>query len=180
LFEKLGATPLLIIFAVIFIIIQLAFRVFTPPFMEATGGIGIPDRSIAYAPGHIYMVLSAITGEALNWYNRIQIVDSFYPLVYAALFSGLLFRIYRRKYENFSSYGWIVTIPLVGALCDYLENIGFRIILNQLPARFDLLGWILSVFSTIKFLAAGFSLLMILTGIIYFINGRRNSRFAKD
>lgn len=169
-----------IIFLSVFLLIEGVFQFFLiPGFQQAAGGAGIPDMAAAYHPDFLYGILAVMEGDALGWYNRIQLADCLFPLGYAGLLSSLLFRIYRRKYDDFGAYRWIVSVPLVAAGFDYLENIGIRSAILLLPRRSDLLGWVLSVVSSIKFLALLLSVLLVLTGFGYFIKGRRDAHFAK-
>ena len=180
----LGRTAPFWILLVLFLLIEMMFFSLHPAFTEATvteafpDGVKAPDMAVAYTADYIYTVLVLVKERASDLYNRFQLVDLLFPLVYSCWFSSLLHRIYRRKYAAFSSYRWIVAVPFVAAGFDYLENLGFRIALIFLPMENPLLGWALSVFSTMKFLCLLLAVLSVFTGLGYFIKGRRDSHFA--
>ncbi len=178
--KKVGGLFPLLVFLVLFLFIEGLFQLYlVPGFRAASGGAGIPDMAAAYHPDFLYGLLGKMQGEALGWYNKIQLVDCLFPLVYAGFFASLLYRIYSRKYEEFSAYRWIVTLPAVAAAFDYGENLCVRAAIELFPRRIDLLGWTISVLSTLKFLAFLLSILLILTGLGYFIKRRRDAHFAK-
>ena len=176
----LGKTAVLAAALLLFLTVEGLFLSFLiPGYTSASGGLGIPDMGMAYNPDHLYRLLAVMEGEALSWYNRIQLADLLFPLSYAGLFGSLLVKIYRKKYDHPDHYRWMAVLPLAAAGFDYLENLGFRIALILSPRRYDLLGWVLSGLSTRKFLTLGLSVLLILTGIGYFIKGRRDAHFAR-
>jgi hypothetical protein len=164
----------------LFLIVQALFQFYLiPGYTSVSGGLGIPDMGMAYSPDRLYALLAVMEGDVLAWYNRIQVADLVFPLAYAGFFGSLLVKIYRKKYDDPVHYRWIAALPFLAAGFDYLENLGFRTALILSPGRYNILGWILSGLSTLKFLALGMALLLILSGIGYFIKGRRNAHFAR-
>lgn len=180
LMNFMGKTAVLGVALFFFLVIQALFQFYLiPGYTAASGGLGIPDMGMAYTPDRLYTLLAGMEGEALVWYNRVQLADLVYPLAYGGFFGSLLVKIYRKKYDDPVHYRWIVALPFLAAGFDYLENLGFRMALILAPVRYDMLGWILSGLSTLKFLTLGLAVLLVLTGIGYFIKGRRDAHFAR-
>ncbi len=175
-FADIAAVRILVPMVVFLLIIESVFIFYlTPGFMEASGGGGILDMSVAYPPEIVREFTLLLDRGGLSWYNRIQILDFIFPLVYGLFISALLYRIYRCKYTDFSRYFWIIIIPLLGACFDYLENLGIRGLIMFRPESLAVYGRVLSLFSTLKFLALAGSVLFMLSGIGYFIKGRRDA-----
>ena len=192
--ERVSSKPAVTVLVLLLLALEFMFSVYlTPSYAEATGGGEIIDMSAAYPSVKVQEFLSALKApgqgidrygdpaprqNGLYWYNRIQIADSFFPLVYGLLLSGLLYRLYRKKYGAFSRYRWIIAIPTTAAAADYLENLTVRILILADPAAAEAAGFLPGLFSAVKFAGILISFLFLLTGLGYFVKGRRDAALA--
>lgn len=178
-FKKIGEKRALVVLVLVFLAIEAVFTFYlTPGFARASGGAEILDISAAYTAERVSEFLSALDAGGRSWYDRIQVLDTLFPAVYGLLLAGILYRLYSRKYDDFSRYSWIVMVPLAGAGADYLENLLIRILILTHPTDPGFLGRFTGWVAAVKFAGLVFSILFILTGIGYFLKGRRDAALA--
>ncbi|MBI9103303.1 MAG: hypothetical protein JEY99_12875 [Spirochaetales bacterium] len=160
---------------IMFLVIEACFTFWLMPgFIRVTGG-GILDMAAAYKPARALEFLGLLNGEGLTWYNRIQILDILFPLSYGLALANGLSAVYQRKYDDLSKYSWILMVPILGAVCDLAENLLIRFMILLGESAVPPLGTIISILSTLKFLAIGLAFLFIFTGLGFFIKGRKDA-----
>jgi len=87
-------------------------------------------------------------------------LDMPYLLIYFLFFAALLKRLWGGKRYY--------VVPMVISIMDLAENILLLRILSRYPAREDVLVWLCSGFSTLKWVAVGLLILGILGGLFNF------------
>ncbi|MFP4697229.1 MAG: hypothetical protein ACLFMO_00835 [Eubacteriales bacterium] len=160
-FLKRNSTILnIIILICIFILLQIVFQLLLiPNFSLVTYGDKIIDFKVFYNYNELYQSINEYSIEAYEIYNYIQVIDLLFPLTYGLLFSLSLARfVHRKRY-------YIVFFPLVGMICDYIENIGIFYMRNRHPLGYKEVSYITQFFTISKF----FFLVSSITFIFIFI-----------
>jgi len=131
-----------------------------------TGGVGILDMEVFYTPDQAYAFLSAM-GEAGRSFELTRIIplDLLVPFFYALFLSTLITWLLKKWLPVDSQWHRLNVIPVIGALFDYLENLGIIAMLLAWPMEMYSIAQITMAATLLKF---GFSVLagMIVLGAI--------------
>jgi hypothetical protein len=122
-----------------------------------TGGVGVLDMELFYTPDQAYAFLSAM-GEAGRSFELTRIVplDLLVPFFYALFLSTLISWILKKWLPVESGWHRLNVIPVIGALFDYLENLGIIAMLLAWPMEMYSIAQITMAATLLKF---GFSVL---------------------
>lgn len=122
-----------------------------------TGGVGVLDMELFYTPDQAYAFLSAM-GEAGRSFELTRIIplDFLVPFFYALFLSTLISWILKKWLPVDSGWHRINVIPVIGALFDYLENLGIIAMLLAWPMEMYSIAQITMAATLFKF---GFSVL---------------------
>lgn len=155
----------LTIIVVTYIVMQFAFNGMfdfsTSHLKEVSGGYAIPDLSFYYSPGQLHDLFNHFGKSGLNEYMHIQLIDMFYPLVYALLLSGLLFIAYRN-----SKFYWVIYLPFIASVFDYLENFMLRFLALSYPDFNDGVAHFAAFCTAWKWIFVYISILFVIAGAI--------------
>ncbi|HEX3001030.1 MAG TPA: hypothetical protein VHN82_01450 [Methanoregula sp.] len=129
-----------------------------------TGGVGVLDMEVLYTPQQAYAFLAAM-GEAGRAFDLTHIVplDFFVPFFYALFLSTVITWFLHTWLPNESRWHRLNVVPVIGALFEYLENIGIVAMLLAWPAQVPDIARFTVAATLLKF---GFS---VLAGIIVII-----------
>lgn len=118
------------------------------------------DLKFAYSVQEAYEAIGMLDLETRNIYRLgIWALDLPYMIIYGLLFSGVLFKIWKKKK--------VMLIPLGVVLLDLFENLMVLRILKLYPLENEILATFASFFTTGKWLLVGVMVLMILFGLIH-------------
>jgi len=122
-----------------------------------TGGVGVFDMEMFYTPEQAYAFLAAM-GEAGRSFELTRIIplDLFVPLFYALFLSTLISWLLKKWLPERSPWHRLNVIPVIGALFDYLENLGIIAMLLAWPVEMYSIAQITMAATLLKF---GFSAL---------------------
>ncbi|MFA4859569.1 hypothetical protein [Methanoregula sp.] len=100
-----------------------------------TGGVGVLDMEVLYTPDQAYAFL-AIMGEAGRafYVTHIALLDMFVPFFYALFLSTVISWLLHTWLPAESRWHRLNLVPVIGGLCDYLENFGIIAMLLAWPA----------------------------------------------
>ncbi len=158
------ARPLtILLFFVLVILFEIVFTVFLGPrFLEITNETDLLDMTTFYSAEQAYEIIGQYGTEGRDYYNYIQIIDFFFPVVYALFFALLITYLLQRR--NWLETPWrrLALIPLVAGFCDWLENAGIFIMLRRYPVSFDIAAQMTNIFCVLKFALIGLSMLVVL------------------
>ena len=123
------------------------------------------DLAFTYTADEVYNWIDAYGTEGRASYMRGEMtIDIIYPLVYTALFIGILgFATQYREYPRLSGYRWVVISPLFIWFFDLLENSGIVLMLMKFPEQLNTVALLTSYATTLKWSSA---ILVILTTIV--------------
>ena len=103
-------------------------------------------------------VLIGEDGRQLYFFSAL-IIDTVYPLLYVSLFIGAYFKLFKK-------YAFLFTFPLMAGLFDISENIHVSLLLSNFPTLSSQNIFYSSTSTSIKWIAVGISLTVLMYGII--------------
>jgi len=93
-------------------------------------------------------------------------VDIIYPIVYTLAFGLLISWLFQRGYKPDSKMQKLNILPLGAWLFDLLENLGIVTLLSTFPAQITAVALLTTIFTMVKWIFAGASMLLIVLGLI--------------
>lgn len=116
------------------------------------------DLEIFYTSDEAYDKIYGFTPEIRESYRKgLMVSDMLYPLVYGALFSFLIFRLWQNEK--------LVIFPLAILLFDVIENIGIINVLTLFPKRSHFWGTLAGFSTSIKWFFSTLTIMIVLTGL---------------
>ena len=103
-------------------------------------------------------VLIGEDGRQLYFFSAL-IIDTIYPLLYVSLFIGAYFKLFRKN-------AFLFIFPLMAGLFDISENIQVSLLLSNFPTLSSQNIFYSSTSTSIKWIAIGISLTVLMYGII--------------
>ncbi len=134
---------------------------------DGQGGVQPIDLMLFATPDKIFAMIERYGESNRMFYRSVELtVDIIYPIVYLFFFGLLISWLFQRGFAPTSSMRKLNVMPLGAWFFDLLENICIVILVSVFPAQPMVLGWLLFLLITIKWLFAGASILLILIGFI--------------
>jgi cytochrome bd-type quinol oxidase subunit 2 len=124
---------LLFVFTNIVYALMLALTI--PKVMQFTDGMKLLDMlPSGYDFGYVVTLFNALGEDGRHAYLCYQIpLDMIYPALFGISYC-LLLAFFLKKLNRLNNSGfYLCLLPLIGAIADYLENIGIITMLNQYP-----------------------------------------------
>ncbi|KAF0109055.1 MAG: hypothetical protein FD146_99 [Anaerolineaceae bacterium] len=156
--------------------LYLAFNFFILPAMSVPGEPPLPilDLKFWYTPQEAYQAISLYSPQARQASVVMHLtIDVVYPLVYGLLLSLLLVLVFRHAAPQHSQ---LPLLPWRAVIADYLENLGLAAMFLLYPSQFSLLSWATAIFTALKWIQVGFSVLALFAGILLLVLGRLKRR----
>lgn len=162
----------------LFFVLDMFFGGFVMPLigglMKSGTGLEQPlDLMIFATPDKIFEMIGIYGDSTRMFYRNVELTaDIIYPIVYLFAFGLLISWLFKRGYASNSSMRKYNTAPVFAFVFDMLENLNIVTLLSIFPSTPVILGWTLFVFTTIKWLFAGISILLILLGLVMAIKNK--------
>lgn len=123
-----------------------------PAVMKYSDGLNILDmRPFGYSAEYAKKLLTNLGAKGRQLYLFFQIqIDMAYPLLYAFTYSIMTLFFLRKAFHNVDKLKFIVFLPLISGIFDYLENIGTVIMLTRFPSFSNTCTVINNAFTIIK------------------------------
>jgi hypothetical protein len=134
-----------------------------------SNGEGILDMKFYYTAEEAYYIIDSQQQSGRKAYkNFLLFFDTCFPLLYAVAFSALLAKVFLKTFPETMWMHYLIIVPFIVAIFDYLENFSIIAILVKYPKRI----WIANIagyFTACKWLFAllGISLLLFGTTKIF-------------
>ncbi len=133
----------------------------------ASGGTGPIDLKLFYTPDQVYSMAASYGEEGRASYRAFELTgDIIYPIVYTLFFALFLTWLFQRGFPSDSKMQKLNVVPFGGWLFDLLENLGIVAMLSVYPSTPAALAWLAAIFTFIKWLFAGATLILILIGFV--------------
>jgi hypothetical protein len=131
------------------------------------GGIKPLDLMMFASPQAIFSMIEQYGEFGRPFYRGVELtVDIIYPIVYLFFFGLAISWLFQRGFASTSPMRKYNVMPLGAWFFDLLENVCIVTLLSIYPSQPIALGWILVIITTIKWVFAGASILLILIGLI--------------
>jgi hypothetical protein len=168
LLERRGTWPVVALLFLLFILCAQAFE-------YRRNVLGYENQALDsrrwYSPSEARDFLKAIEKQGRRVYAATELtLDILFPIVYGALFSILLIRVYPPQ-----SAKNLVIVPLLTAAADVLENLTAAYLALQFNGETSSVARVAAVFTAAKSILLVLSLILILVGALATL--RRTSRF---
>jgi hypothetical protein len=132
-----------------------------------SGGVGPIDLQLFYTPEKVYGMIEEYGPEVRASYRLFEMTgDIIYPIVYTLFFALAITWLFQRGFAPGSSMQRYNVLPFGAWLFDLLENIGIITMLSIHPSTPALLAWITAVFTLVKWLFAGITVILLLIGLV--------------
>jgi hypothetical protein len=131
------------------------------------GDIQPLDLMFFATPDKLFAMIEKYGDANRVFYRNVELtVDIIYPIVYLFFFGLLISWLFQRGFASTSPMRKYNAVPLGAWFFDLLENICIVILISVFPSQPAALGWLLFLLSSIKWLFAGASILLILIGLV--------------
>lgn len=126
------------------LVFALFGAVLVPRFQAVTGGLYPIDMSFPTTPEVIYRELPAYTAASRQAYAWFVLVDFIWPPLLAWVFALAWCWLAGRTRHPLPARmvaGGLLALPFAEALLDWLENLGFILLIYSFPERLTVLAW---------------------------------------
>lgn len=140
---------------------------------DGKGGVMPLDLMLFAAPEKIFGMIERYGEFNRPFYRNVELtVDIIYPIVYLFFFGLLISWLFQRGFASSSPMRKYNILPLGSWFFDLLENMAIVTLLSIFPSQPTAFAWILMLLTTVKWLFAGASILLILTGLVMAIKNK--------
>jgi len=137
--------------------------------LKITGGANILDFEFGYSYEKAYNMLTALGVEGRTFYlTKILPMDYPFPLTYMLFYIGFIALLIKHTAKN-KPYRFLLFIPVLAMLFDWIENIGLITMLSSYP---NLLEWavpVASIFGMLKTIFMVGSIMIIGVLLVMFV-----------
>jgi hypothetical protein len=162
----------------VFFLLDAFFSGFLLPLVQAMlqgdkGGVQPLDLMLFATPQRIFGMINEYGEYGRPFYRSVELtVDIIYPIVYLFFFGLLISWLFQRGFASTSPMRKYNIMPLGAWFFDLLENMVIVILLSIFPSQPTALAWILTLLTTVKWMFAGASILLILVGFVIGIKNK--------
>jgi hypothetical protein len=145
---------------------------FVLPMAEAlmkgdSGRPGPIDLQFFSTPEKLFGMVESYGEYGRAFYRSIELtVDIIYPIVYTLFFGLLISWLFQRGFKPDSKMQKWNATPVGAWLFDLLENLGIVSMLSMWPSQPVMIAWLTTIFTMIKWLFAGASMLLTVIGLV--------------
>ena len=132
----------------------------------ASGSAASPDTSLYYSAEDLYRMAEAYGEQGREAYVRARFTfDLIWPLVYTVFLSTGISWVYGMAFAPESRRQLANLTPIAGALLDYLENLSTSLVMLRYPKRTLMVDVLAPVFTLMKWVLVGGSLVLLVAGV---------------
>jgi hypothetical protein len=159
----------ILIFLALFIVMNAAILPWAGGRIDSySGGVGPIDLQTSYTPAQVYAMVAAYGEQGRSFYILFELIgDSLYPLIYGGFFALLLTFLWQRALPANQAVQKINVLPVILILVDFVENAGIITLLATYPSQLTAVAQITSLFTSLKWILFGTSIVAILAGFAF-------------
>lgn len=164
------------------VLVLLALDVFFAGFLmpligglmqDGTGLIQPLDLMMFQTPDKLFAMIERYGEYTRIFYRNVELTaDILYPIIYLFAFGLLISWLFERGFAPGSPMRKLNVMPVGAFVFDLLENLTIVTLLSIFPAQPIALGWLLFVFTTVKWLFAFASIALMLVGLVMALKNR--------
>lgn len=133
---------------------------------DGTGLIQPLDLMMFATPDKTFAMIQRYGDSGRVFYRNVELTaDIAYPIIYLFAFGLLISWLFKRGATSNSNLRKWNVAPVGAFVFDLLENTTIVTLLSIFPSQPVILGWLLFIFTAVKWLFAGISILLILLGL---------------
>ena len=134
---------------------------------QVSGEAGSPDTSFFYSPADLTRMAEAYGEQGRQAYVQARFTfDLIFPLVYTFFLITSLSWVFSKCFPASSRWQLANLVPLLGMLCDYLENITASLVMLRYPDSAGIATTLAPVFTVLKWGFIGLSFGLLVIGIL--------------
>ncbi|MBL8090497.1 MAG: hypothetical protein KF758_17540 [Anaerolineales bacterium] len=162
----------------ILVALDMFFAGFVMPLMGGLmkSGTGLEqplDVMVFATPDKIFEMIERYGESTRIFYRNVELTaDIAYPIIYTLAFGLLISWLFKRGFASNSNMRKYNVAPVFAFVFDMLENLNIVTLLSIFPSKPVFLAWTLFVFTTIKWLFAAVSIVLILIGLVMAIKNK--------
>jgi hypothetical protein len=104
--------------------------------LDSGGGANLLDsHTSGYSPESAYNMISAYGIQGIKYHLVIAIADMFFPLVLTFFLLLTIAYFYKPFFRSQPLTRWLIALPIIYLVSDYLENVGIVTMLLSFPIR---------------------------------------------
>ena len=136
--------------------------------MKSGTGLEQPlDLMFFSTPDKTFAMIERYGDSTRNFYRNVELTaDILYPIIYLFAFGLMISWLFERGFASGSSMRKWNVMPVGAFIFDMLENLTIVTLLSIFPNQPIILGWLLFLFTTVKWLFAFTSIALILLGLV--------------
>jgi hypothetical protein len=125
------------------------------------------DLRFFSTPEKLYSLAGSYGEYGRAFYRSVELsVDIIYPIIYTLAFGLLISWLFQRGLKSDSKMQKLNIVPIGAWLFDLLENLGIVTLLSIYPGQSIAVAWLTIIFTMIKWIFAGASMLLIVIGLV--------------
>ncbi|MBN1430173.1 MAG: hypothetical protein JXB07_17520 [Anaerolineae bacterium] len=166
-FTRFATVRNILIFLGLFILLNMTILPMAAGRIDADSqGVGPIDLQFTYTSDQVYDLIDAYGQDGRGFYTIFELTgDVIYPIINMLWLSLALTYLSNRIFDMQSRLRGLALLPLGCFVADLLENIGIVVLLANYPRKLSWLIPIISVFTSIKWIVFGASLILLLLGL---------------
>jgi hypothetical protein len=157
---------------IVLMLLDMLFMGFVMPLvgglMKSGTGLEQPlDLMFLATPDKMFAMIERYGEYGRVFYRNVELtVDIIYPVIYTLAFGLLISWLFQRGFSSNSRMQKWNVMPIGAWFFDLLENLGVVTMLKMWPSQPVTLAWLTTVISTIKWIFAGASMVLIVIGLV--------------
>lgn len=148
--KKLTTLRLFLVFLILTIIVVMAMGNITPQILALSGGAPILDIRPGYTFAEVEQLFTVLGEQGRQLYTTLQVLDLIFPLAYGMTLTLALTGVITRLFPEGHTMEKAVSLPILGMIFDYLENITIATLIASYPNLSPLAVSIASIFTQLK------------------------------
>lgn len=155
---------------IISMVVFALFMAFVLPYVsglseELTNGIQGVDTLFLFSKADVYQMVESfgVTGR-MNYIILRWTFDLIWPIVYFMFIHTLTIQVV--QLDKVDKLKWMIWIPFLGMMFDYIENTLASIVVGIYPVKIDVFVWLLQVATPIKWILIMTAFTVLLVGLV--------------
>ena len=150
--KKLTTLRSFLLFLILTIIVNVAMGNVIPQILALSGGAPILDMRPGYTFADIEHLFAVLSGQGRQLYTTLQVLDLILPLALGMTLTLALTGVITRLLPEGHPMEKAVSLPILGMIFDYLENITIATLIASYPNLSPLTVSVASIFTQLKWL----------------------------
>ena len=151
--EVLSKKRVFIVFGILTFVLFFAVMFFVNPYIDGNDGMSVIALQVAFDKSLGIDILNTWGRSGIERYKKFIIFDYLYALSYSVFFSSLIARlIVKKSPKKWKNYGFVLSLPFIAGLSDWVENSLEISFLNDISGFNDKLFTIHSFIASLKWM----------------------------